>query len=125
MNDTHDPVTVLLTKHHNNCVNKHACELLRTLPCYGNQLYYRSLLALAGGYGFLPQKIFKTTFKKTRVTKSGVFKENAETHFCLNIEVERKETKTMIVYKNSNIMSIQHKTINTISFAVAANFFIY
>ena len=65
---------------------------------------------------------FENDLQKTRVTKSVIFKENAETRFCLNMEVERKETKTK-VYKNSNIISIQHKTVNTfISFVVAADF---
>ena len=62
---------------------------------------------------------FENDLRKTRVTKTVIFKKNAETRFCLNIEVDRKEK---IVYKNNNML-IQNKTVNTsVSFIVGAHF---
>ena len=42
--------------------------------------------------------VFENDLQKPESQKSVIFKENEETRFCLNMEVERKETKT-IVYK--------------------------
>ena len=46
--------------------------------------------------------VFENDFYKTRVTKSAIFKENAETVFCWELREKKLETKT-IVYKKQTI----------------------